>query len=195
MMQRDREKRSWSERDRGNRVQGYHGDQLVRPDVAARQNAAAKQYRAALEALFEKKPDAAAKMEKLVPEVALPRVVEALATDGAAGTDGATPASNKRQDLLRKINNAKGSKAISDAVEAFLTAGHTLPDDQEIFLQMLEHRDEQRVREAIEQLERLLAGQSPKRKPVLVQRLKRIEENADEAETRDAAATLRRKVA
>lgn len=51
------------------------------------------------------------------------------------------------------------------------------------------------MREAITQLERLLAGQMPKRKPVLVQRLKRIEEMADEPETRDAAATLRRRVA
>ena len=51
------------------------------------------------------------------------------------------------------------------AVEAFLGAGHSFPDDQEIFLQMLEHRDETRVREAITQLERLLAGQLPKRKP------------------------------
>lgn len=185
-MQREREKRSWSGRDRG-RAQSYHSDQLVRPEVAARQTAAAKEYRAALEALFEKKPEGAEKIQKMMPAVALPRVVEA--------TGGEAPASNKRQDLLRKIGAAQGSKAISDAIEAFLAAGHTLPDDQEVFLQMLEHRDEARVREAIAQLDRLLAGQLPKRKPVLVQRLKRIEENADDVETRDAAAMLRRRVA
>jgi hypothetical protein len=38
-------------------------------------------------------------------------------------------------------------------------------------------------------------GQMPKRKPVLVQRLKRLEEHADEDATRTAAAQLRRKVA
>jgi hypothetical protein len=158
----------------------------VRPDVAAKQASASKQYRAALEALFDKKPDAVEKIEKIVPAAAnLPRVVE---TQVDAG-------SNKRQDLLRKIGAAQGSKAISDAIESFLSAGFELPDDQEIFLQMLEHRDEERVRAAIAQLERLLAGQLPKRKPVLVQRLKRLEENADESATRDAAATLRRRVA
>ena len=183
-MRNEREKRSHG--DRGRAV-SYHGDQVVRPDIAARQNAAAKQYRAALEALFEKKPDAAEKVEKIV-NVVLPRVVEA---PEAADT----AASGKRQDLLRKITAAKGSKAISDAIERFLAAGHTLPDDQEIFLQMLEHRDEARVREAIAQFERLLAGHMPKCKPVLVQRLKRIEETADEVETRDAAAMLRRRVA
>jgi hypothetical protein len=102
--------------------------------------------------------------------------------------------SNKRQDLLRKIGAAQGSKAISDAIESFLGLGFELPDDQEVFLQMLEHRDEARVRDAIEKLTQLLAGQMPKRKPVLVQRLKRLEENADESATRDAAAELRRKV-
>jgi hypothetical protein len=184
----EREKRSWSERDRErSRAQSYHSDAMVRPEVAARQNAAAKQYRAALEALFEKKPGAAEKVEKIVPAVALPRVVEPTPAEASAPS--------KRQDMLRKIAAAQGSKAISDAVESFLAAGHNLPDDQEVFLQMLEHRDEARVRDAIQQLDRLLAGQMPKRKPVLVQRLKRIEEMADEVETRDAAATLRRRVA
>jgi hypothetical protein len=180
------EKRSWGDRDRG-RAQSYYADHAARPDVAARQSSAVKEYKAALEALFEKKPEGAEKIQKMMPSVNLPRVVEAPADEPAA--------TGKRQDLLRKIGAAQGSKAISDAVEAFLAAGHTLPDDQEIFLQMLEHRDEVRVREAIAQLERLLAGQLPKRKPVLVQRLKRLEENADDHETRTAAATLRRRVA
>ena len=185
MMEREREKRSWSDKDRG-RTQSYHGDQLVKPQEAARQTAAAKQYRQALDALFEKKPDAVVKMEALMPSVALPRVVESQ-TPGEGG-------SAKRQEMLRKINVAQGSKPISDAIEVFLNAGHTLPDDQEVFLQMLEHRDEARVRDAIAQLEKLLAGQLAKRKPVLLQRLKRIEENAEESETRDAAAGLRRRV-
>ena len=183
-MQRDREKKSFSERDRA-RSSSFRVEE-TRPDVVARQNAASKQYRAALEALFEKKPDAVETIEKLVPAVNLPRVVES-APDALR--------SNKRQDLLRKINVAQGSKAISDAIESFLGHGFELPDDQEMFLQMLEHRDEERVRHAMAQLERLIAGQLPKRKPVLVQRLKRLEENADESQTRDMAADLRRKVA
>lgn len=132
-MQRERDRRNWDDRNRS-RAQSYHGDQFVRPEIAAKQTAAAKQYKAALEALFEKKPDAANKIEKMIPAVNLPRVVESAEPQMLA--EG-----NKRQDLLRKIGAAQGPKAISDAIEAFLGAGHTLPDDQEVFLQMLEHRD------------------------------------------------------
>lgn len=184
MIQREREKKSWSERDRS-RTQSFQTDE-TRPDVIARQNAASKQHRAALDALFEKKPDAVEPLEKLVPAANVPRVVETVPDANR---------SNKRQDLLRRLTLAQGSRAISDAAEVFLRAGFELPDDQETFLQLLEHRDEERVRGAMSQLERLLAGQLAKRKPVLLQRLKRLEENADEAETRAMAAQLRRTVA
>lgn len=185
-MARDRERKTWRETDR-NRSSSYRSaETLERYEQSSKQNAAAKEYRAALEALFQKKPDAAEAIEKLVPAVKLPRVVEATA-EGEA-----TP--SRRQDLLRRVANAQGSKAISDAVDSFFAAGHELPDDQELHLQILEHRDEARVRASIERLEHLLAGQLPKRKPVLVQRLRRIEEVAEECETREAAAKLRRAV-
>lgn len=188
--ERERERKSWREIDRS-RSQSYHADEVRKAggDVAAKPNAAVKEYKAALEALFQKKPDAAEKIEKMLPTVALPRVVEAPADDVEART------AQKRQDLLRKINAAQNPKQVSDAIDAFLSLGFTLPDDQEVMLQMLEHRDEERVREALARLEHLLMGQLPKRKPVLVQRLKRLEEHADEDATRTAAGVLRRKVA
>ena len=186
-MARERERKSWRDIDRS-RSQSYRSPEtLQRYETSGQQSAAVKEYKAALEALFQKKPEAVEKIEKIMPSVKMPRVVEA-AADPAANA-------NKRQELLRRITIAQTTRAISDAIDAFLNAGHTLPDDQEIFLQMLEHRDEDRVREAIEKLDRLLAGQLQKRKPVLVQRLKRLEENAEEHPTRDAAAQLRRKVA
>lgn len=177
------QRKSW--RDGGPKAQSYRAEGFEKYENTAKQNAAVKEYKAALEALFQKKPEGAEKIEKLMPSVVLPRVVEA----------SGEPTVNKRQDLLRRISAAQGSKPISDAIDAFLSAGHTLPDDQEIFLQMLEHRDEERVREALGKLDHLLNGQLPKRKPVLVQRLKRIEEHAEETSTRDAATQLRRKVA
>ena len=187
-MARERERKSWREIDRG-RSQSYHAEEVRKGDVTAKPNPAVKEYKAALEALFPKKPEAVEKIEKMLPTVAIPRVVEA-STD-----DAVVRAAQKRQDLLRKINAAQNPKAISDTIDTFLGAGFTLPDDQEIHLQMLEHRDEERVREALTRLEHLLMGQVPKRKPVLVQRLKRLEEHADEDATRTAAAQLRRKVA
>lgn len=186
--ERERERKSWREIDRS-RSQSYHHEELQKRDATAKPNAAVKEYKAALEALFQKKPEAAEKIEKMMPTVTLPRVVEASADDAELR------AAQKRQDLLRKIGAAQNPRAISDTIDAFLGAGFTLPDDQEVLLQMLEHRDEERVREALTRLEHLLAGQLPKRKPVLVQRLKRLEEHAEESTTRAAAAQLRRKVA
>lgn len=187
--ERERERKSWRDIDRS-RSQSYRAEEtLGKYEATAKQNAAVKEYRAALEALFQKKPEAVEKIEKIMPTVTIPRVVEASADDAEVRH------AQKRQDLLRKISNAQGPKAISDTIDTFLGAGFSLPDDQELYLQMLEHRDEGRVREALTRLEHLLAGQMPKRKPVLVQRLKRLEEHAEEDATRAAAAQLRRRVA
>lgn len=186
--ERERARKSWRDIDRS-KTQSYRADDLDKKGPSAQPNAAVKEYRAALEALFQKKPEAVENLQRIIPSVTMPRVVE------AAPDDVAARAAQKRQDLLRKIGAAQGPKAVSDTIDAFLHAGFTLPDDQEIFLQMLEHRDEERVREALTRLEHLLMGQMPKRKPVLVQRLKRIEEHAEEDATRSAAAQLRRKVA
>ncbi len=185
-MARDRERKTWREIDRNRSSSFRSPETLERYEQSSKQNAAAKEYRAALEALFQKKPDAADKSEQGVAAVKIPRVVGQSA-DGEVGP-------SRRQDLLRRIGNAQGSRAISDAVDAFLAAGHELPEDQELHLQILEHRDEGRVRASLERLEHLLAGQLPKRKPVLVQRLRRLEEVSEERETRDAAAKLRRAV-
>lgn len=188
MAARERERKSWRDIDRA-RSTTYRSETIERYDQTGKQNAAVKEYKAALEALFQKKPEAAEKIEQMMPSVKMPKVVEA-----AAPTDPLATPGTKRQDLLRKLGAAQGSKAISDVLDAFFKHGFTLPDDQEVYLQMLEHRDESRVREAIEKLDGLLAGQLPKRKPVLVQRLKRLEEVAEEDATREAALTLRRKV-
>lgn len=188
-MARERERKSWRDVDRA-RMTSYRSEALDHNNPTAKPNAAVREYKAALEALFQKKPEAVEKFEAMMPSVKMPKVVEAT----TAAADPLATAGNKRQDLLRRVGAAQGSKAISDAIDAFHKAGFTLPDDQEIYLQMLEHRDESRVREAIEKLDALLAGQLPKRKPVLVQRLKRLEEVAEEEATREAALTLRRKV-
>jgi hypothetical protein len=187
--ERERERRSWRDIDRA-RSQSFHAEEVRKgAEPTVKQSAAVKEYKAALEALFQKKPEAAERIEKMIPTVTLPRVVEAKADDPEARV------AQKRLDLLRKISTAQNPKAISDTIDTFLGAGFVMPEDQELYLQMLEHRDEERVREALTRLEHLLAGQLPKRKPVLVQRLKRLEEHAEEDATRAAAAQLRRKVA
>ncbi len=98
----------------------------------------------------------------------------------------------ERRRLLGHVLAAEGRSAISRAVEGYLAAGFELPAEQEVQLKLLEHFDEARARVAIDVLSRLLQSQPPQQVPVFDQRLRRLEEYADEAATREAAAGLRR---
>jgi hypothetical protein len=102
------------------------------------------------------------------------------------------PEQVERERLLDRLLVAEGRPSISSAVEAFLTAGFSLPHAQEVWLQVLEHNDESRVTEAIERLGAILDEEEPKRRKVLESRLRRIEEFADESSTQRAATDLRR---
>jgi hypothetical protein len=115
-MARERERKSWREVDRA-RMTSYRSETLD-PNQPGKQSAAVKEYKAALEALFQKKPDAAEKLEQMMPSVKMPKVLEA-----ASPTDPLATPGTKRQDLLRKLSVAQGCKAISDIVDAFHKAG------------------------------------------------------------------------
>jgi len=97
-----------------------------------------------------------------------------------------------RLRLLERVMLSEGRSAISRAVENYLSAGFELPAEQEVQLKVLEHFDEARARDALEVLARLLTSERPKQLPVFDQRLRRLEEYADEPATRAAAADLRR---
>lgn len=90
--------------------------------------------------------------------------------------------------------NAQGRPAVTKAANEFFKAGHTPPEEQDVYLQLLEHADEARVCEALTALARVLLAELPKRRAVLESRLRRIEELAEDAATRTAAADLRRQV-
>ncbi len=98
----------------------------------------------------------------------------------------------ERERLQAALLDARGRPAITAAADAIWRAGHDVPEAQEAFLQLLEHQDEARVRDAISSYERILSTEPVRHRPVLEQRLKRIEETADEGSTRTAATTLRR---
>ncbi len=184
-MERDRPKKSWRDIDRS-RDRSVHRreaeERARRQQETARANAAQREYRNALEALF------APKTEEAQP-APLPKTAARIVLPPAPNTD---PKHAERRRLLAKLASAAGPASISRIADDFFAQGFDLPDDQEIYLQMLEHVDEARVRDAIGALTRLLAGELPKRKPVLEQRLRRIEEHAEEPETREAATALRR---
>ena len=143
-------------------------------------------HRAALEALFAPKPAPAA------PPAPAKRDSAKMVTVPARGPDARA---DERATLLERVLGAAGRSAVSRAVDAMRRAGFELPEEQEAQLQLLEHADEERVREAMLVLARLLETEMPKRRTVLESRLRRIEECADEASTRDLATTVRRNLA
>jgi hypothetical protein len=163
------------------------------PAEAPEDRRMAKQHRAALEALFapkrEPEPDDARAGTR--PG----RDSSALKPSGRivlAPPPQSDPRAVERQKLLGKLLVAEGRPKVSKAADDFLKAGFTFPEDQDVYLQLLEHVDEGHVQSAIEALCGILAGELPKRRAVLESRLRRIEEFAEESSTRDAAARLRR---
>lgn len=168
---------------------------LPRPTQSGEDRRAAKQHRAALEALFSprKEPDAEdgkggrGKSGRDATTKTLGRIV-------LAPPPQSDPRAVERQRLLSKVLSASGRPNISKAVDDFVKAGHSFPAEQDVYLQMLEHTDEQRIQEAIDVLSGILAGELPKRRAVLESRLRRIEQFAEEPATREAAERLRRQV-
>lgn len=99
----------------------------------------------------------------------------------------------ERARLLAALLAAQGRAAVTQAGDQFFAAGFTLDlSDQAPHLQLLEHASEVRVRDALEALGHILRREPARHRPVLEQRVARIEETAEEAPTRDAAAALRR---
>lgn len=96
--------------------------------------------------------------------------------------------------LLDKLRVVEGRVAITKAADELFKGEFTLPQaDQLLQLQLLEHSDEARVRSAIEALSKILEQEPVKRSTVLDSRLRRLEELADDAETRTAASALRKR--
>jgi hypothetical protein len=174
----------------GSHHRGQGGGAAARPAQSGEDRRAAKQHRAALEALFTPRKDSEPP-------------ADAKGARGKAGRDApgkivlapppqSDPRAAERQKLLSRLMVATGRPAITKAADELLRAGYTFPMEQDVYLQLLEHTDEARVREAIEALASILAGELPKRRAVLESRLRRIEEFAEEPATSEAAARLRR---
>lgn len=101
-------------------------------------------------------------------------------------------ATARRERLLERLILSEGRSAISRVANELLDGPEALPETQEVQLQLLEHIDERRAKEAMTVLERLWSSQSPIKRPILDQRLRRLEAEADDAEIRAQAAQLRR---
>jgi hypothetical protein len=142
-------------------------------------------HRAALEALFAPKP-AAPSAELSPPERPSKKMVAVPSRED--------PRRAEREKRLAKLLAAEGRAAVTKAAEDFMRAGFELPDEQETLLQLLDHGSDDRVRDALAGLARLLEEEPPQRRTVLEARLRRLEDHADDADVRDRAAALRRRL-
>lgn len=98
----------------------------------------------------------------------------------------------ERERLLARFMGSQGRAMISRAADECRRAGVEFPREQAVQLQLLEHVDEALARDAIGVLGEIFAAEPPAKRPILEQRLRRLEDTADEAATRSAAAELRR---
>ncbi|MEI9937090.1 MAG: hypothetical protein WDO69_07680 [Pseudomonadota bacterium] len=98
----------------------------------------------------------------------------------------------ERRHLLARLLDSEGPAQVTRAAKAYRKGGFQFPEEQQVQLKLLEHSDEAEVCTALEVLTALLDQQAPIKLPVFEQRLKRLEDGAEEAETRNRAAELRR---
>ncbi|HEY4102694.1 MAG TPA: hypothetical protein VGM44_02350 [Polyangiaceae bacterium] len=98
----------------------------------------------------------------------------------------------ERRHLLSRLLDSEGPSAITRAADAYRRGGFDFPEEQPVQLKLLEHTDENEVCTALGVLASLLDRQTPIKLPVFEQRLKRLEDSAENPETRTRAAELRR---
>ena len=188
----DRPKKSWrdidSQRDRGGGSRPSEDAARDRLGLPAQQRSS-KQYRAALEALFDK--GGVGKIAEKIEERIGPPPAGVPSPKGPPRERVSAPAADENKAALRKkIVEAIGRDEVTRAVDRYLKE-HPLPDDFEVLEQVIEHRKVDRQYEALEAIERLLAKDKPKRTRVLAAKLRHIEETSDEKELRETAARLR----
>lgn len=94
--------------------------------------------------------------------------------------------------LLDRLVHSEGRGAISRAADDLWASAIELPKEQSVQIQLLEHEDEKRAQHAVFVMAELLQRERPIKRPILDQRLRRLEQSAEDPITRDAARALRR---
>jgi hypothetical protein len=97
-----------------------------------------------------------------------------------------------RRRLFSAFMQSEGRSNITRAADKYFQAGFEIPAEQEAQLKVLEHFDEARVRAGLDVLRMLVQTEAPRQLPLFRQRLRRLEDDAEDAGIRKAAADLRR---
>jgi hypothetical protein len=162
-MSDERPKKSWRDIDKARESSSHRREE--RPAKSnPRAASAQKQYRAALDRLFD-----TGEAGKLLGKVA-----------------ATPPKEDSKLAKVRALRDAIGRDDISKAVDALLALG-PLPPEEEVLTQAIEHRDEEKVRMALSLLLGWLDKNRPRRQATLKARLAGLVDNASHEETRDLA--------
>jgi len=101
---------------------------------------------------------------------------------------------SKRQLALRELREAVGRADVVRATKKILDIDGELPEDAEVLLAVLQHPDEDILRDALELLGKMHHERPLKRSELLKQRVRKVEDLAEEPETAKMAAQLRREL-
>jgi hypothetical protein len=141
---------------------------------------------AALEALFAPKDTLLASRETsrdgAATARATPRIVSLPSKDAAH---------ERREKLLGRLLAAEGPRAIARATEDYVGPFGFPRAEEEACVKLLDHPDEALVREAIESLRARIESAPPRRRALVEARHRRLEDGAEEPETRALATQLR----
>ena len=136
---------------------------------------------------------AVASAPALEPEPATPAAVSAKRAARIVSTPAQLDEVElERRHLLSRLLDSETPGAVTRAANAYKKAGFQFPEEQPVQLALLGHSDEAEVSLALDVLTALLDEQAPIKLPVFEQRLKRLEDGAENPETRRRAAELRR---
>jgi len=144
---------------------------------------ATSSYRSALDALFDG--------EKLPEKFKTLRGPTKLAGDRTAKGNQLTKGGAKRQKLLKALRETMDRDEVESGIKELLEMDGELPEDADVLTNVLRHSDEEIVLDAINKLSDIHDARPIKRREVLRQRLRQVEELAEEPDTQAAAAKLR----
>ena len=176
---RERPRKSWREID-AQRDRSLHTTRAERDRERAskRGKPSTKNYKAALDKLFE-----SGGIAKLLEQTAARE-------NDKGGGDGGTLVDTKAR-LVARVRDALGPDEVTKAVDAYLAKYGRPPEEFEFLGPMLQHRDADRVSEAMVAISALLdTGLRPRRPRAIAALLRTIEEVGDDPALKQQAHEL-----
>lgn len=169
-MSDDRPRKSWRDIDKMRDKSRHRDDRDGPVGLGPRGQRSQKSYRAALDRLFE-----SGRIGELVDQK-------------SPGSE--KPSRENRIKLMRQVRDAVGRDEVTRAVDRLVDA-FGLPDDWDVLVRVLEHREAPRQLQAMERMDALLEQDArPRRTGALLGQLKMIRDFSGDPDLEDLATRL-----